>query len=308
MNKPNFFVVGEPKSGTTALHEFLDQHPQITMSRVKEPYYFCTDLHQESDQFHKKNLYFKYRDINNYLKLFKQEKKFDAVGESSTFYIWSKNAAQKIYEFDPYAKIIVFLRNPIDFIYSLHAHWLVETYENIQNFRDALVIEERRIKSWENIPSRAYFPSMLYYISRTNYSIQIERFLKRFGHDQVKIIIFEDFKKDNAGVYKDILNFLGVDPSFEPNFERMNVSKRARSNSLNYIVQNVYLIEMLKKILPYKIHKKVKHLGQIILWKEAVRKKMDQDLFNDLEKKFRHEVLKMSDLLHVDMMKKWNFS
>ncbi len=308
MNKPNFFVVGEPKSGTTALHEFLDQHPQITMSKVKEPYHFCSDLHQESDLFHGREVYFKYRDMNKYLELFDQSRKYAAVGESSTFYIWSKNAAQEIHAFDPHAKIIIFLRHPIDFIHSLHSHWVVETYENINDFQYALVAEKDRKSNWEKIPSRAYFPSMLYYVARTNYSEQVDRFVKRFGREQVKIIIFEDFKKDNAGIYDEILNFLEVDTSFVPNFEKKNVSKKPRSNTLNYIAQNVYFLEVMKKILPYKIHKIIKNWGQKILWKESIRPKIEQDVYSELEKKFRHEVLKMSDLLQIDMMKKWKFN
>ncbi|WP_462323581.1 sulfotransferase family protein [Desulfoplanes sp.] len=307
MNRPNFFVVGEPKSGTTALHGFLDRHPQITMSRIKEPYHFCTDLHQESDQFHGRKLYFKYREVGRYLSLFDQEKRYKAIGESSTFYIWSKSAAKKIYDFDRDAKIIVFLRNPIDFIHSLHSHWIVETYENIKNFRNALFVEEERKNDWKKIPSRAYFPSMLYYISKTNYSTQVERFLQQFHRDQIKVIVFEDFKKDNANVYKDILHFLEVDTSFNINFTQKNVSKEPRNNYLNYIAQNVYLLEAMKKILPYKVHRTVKNIGQNILWKESKRTKIDQNLYRELKDKFHIEAEKISDLLHIDMVKKWNF-
>lgn len=61
MTKPNFIIVGAPRSGTTTLFHSLKQHPEIYMSYVKEPYYFCTDFHEESDQFHNKEIRFPIR-------------------------------------------------------------------------------------------------------------------------------------------------------------------------------------------------------------------------------------------------------
>ncbi|GAU07361.1 sulfotransferase family protein [Desulfoplanes formicivorans] len=307
MNKPNFFIVGEPKSGTTALHDFLDQHPQITMSTVKEPYHFCTDLHQESDQFHKKRLYFKYRDQDKYLSLFKQDKLYDAVGESSTFYIWSKDAAKNIHSFNPDAKIIIFLRNPIDFIYSLHSHWVVETYENITSFEEALRAETERKINWQRIPSRAYFPSMLYYTSMANYASKVSRFYKYFDRDQVKVFVFEDFKKNNANIFQNILKFLEVDQTFEPQYKKVNASKKPRCPALNYVAQNVYFIEGLKKIMPMRVHRMIKHAGQKMLWKETAREKMPEDIRYELTRKFFREVKSISDVLQRDMVRYWNF-
>jgi hypothetical protein len=307
MNKPNFFIVGEPKSGTTALHDFLDQHPQITMSEVKEPYHFCTDFHRESDLFHKKPLYFRYRDEDKYLSLFKQDKSYSAVGESSTFYIWSKYAAKNIHAFNPDAKIIIFLRNPIDFIYSLHSHWVVETYENITSFSEALEAERERKTTWEHIPSRAYFPSMLYYTSVANYSAQVERFYKYFDRDQVKVFLFEDFKKSNADIFQKIVKFLQVDETFEPQYKRVNASKKPRCSALNYMAQNVYFIEGLKRVMPRRVHRMIKHAGQKMLWKETARESMPDTVRHDLTKKFLQEVESVSDVLGRDMVRYWNF-
>jgi hypothetical protein len=308
MNKPNFFVVGEPKSGTTALHEFLNQHPQITMSRVKEPYHFCTDLHEESDRFHGKKLYFKYRDKEKYFSLFDNDKKYKASGESSTFYIWSKEAARNIYNFNADSKIIIFLRNPIDFIQSLHSHWVAETYENIYNFNDALSAEAERKNDWAKIPSRAYFPSMLFYTSMVDYSRQVGNFLNVFDREQIKIVIFENFLRNNATIFKEILHFLEVDATFIPKFEKVNTSKKPRSKTINYIAQNIYFLEIMKKILPYNIHKKVKKIGQNILWEKTNRKQICDALYFDLSKKFNENVESISDILHMDMKKKWNLN
>ena len=124
MQKPNFFIVGLPKSGTTALHDFLNQHPQIFMSKVKEPHFFCTDFHRESDAFHDSQLFFHFRDEETYLKLFSDLTTEKVIGESSTGYLYSKEAAKQIHDFNPEAKILIVLREPTSFLYSVHSQVL----------------------------------------------------------------------------------------------------------------------------------------------------------------------------------------
>ena len=306
MKKPNLFIVGEPKSGTTALHGFLDQHPQIAMSRIKEPYHFCTDFHEESDLFHGKKKYFTYRDMKKYLRIFDLNDKNKVVGESSTFYMYSKVAAENIYTFNKNAKIIIFLRNPVDFLYSLHSHWLVETYEDVDDFRDALQIEPVRKTDWKKIPPRVYFPSMVYYSSFIRYAEQVQRFYDYFSKDQVKIILFEDFKNDNKSTFKEILKFLEVDTSFCPEFVSVNASKKPRNKTMNYIAQNVFFVKMMKNILPYSVHKKVKNIGQKVLWKKAQRIPLDAAYRSQLVGKYKRHVHDVSDVLGIDMVKKWD--
>ena len=72
---PNLFIVGAPKCGTTSLHYWLSQHPEIFMSDPKEPFYFCKDLHEEADNLHGYKVnYFKYRDEESYLQIFQNAK------------------------------------------------------------------------------------------------------------------------------------------------------------------------------------------------------------------------------------------
>jgi len=95
MKKPNLFIVGHPRTGTSALHDALDQHPDIFMSIPKEPVYFAKDLHAESDLFHKKPKYFHFRSEKQYLKIFKQCAHEKIAGESTAVYLYSKMAAKR---------------------------------------------------------------------------------------------------------------------------------------------------------------------------------------------------------------------
>jgi hypothetical protein len=136
---PNFFIVGAPKAGTTSLYHYLDQHPDIYMSPVKEPNYFAEEVrlrnisaewqewaHREqnslraylSGPMHEKKFGGIVASWSDYLKLFKNVKDEKAIGEASVCYLWSKTAARSIASATPHAKIVMVLRNPVDRAFS----------------------------------------------------------------------------------------------------------------------------------------------------------------------------------------------
>ncbi|MBN1253032.1 MAG: sulfotransferase [Bacteroidales bacterium] len=167
--KPNLFIVGMPKAGTSALYFFLKQHPEIFMSEDKEPNYFCADLIEESDNFHKRKFEdFRYRNEKSYLKLFENKDKFKIAGEASTQYLFSKKAAENIYNFNTKAKIIIIIREPVSFLYSYHSQLLRNVRENILDFKKALEFEPER-KKLNKYPSNVRFPSQLHYTDWIDY-------------------------------------------------------------------------------------------------------------------------------------------
>jgi hypothetical protein len=109
MRKPDFFIVGAPKSGTTAMYFYLKQHPEIFMPERKELHFFGSDFF--APHF--------VRDLKDYLKFFEGADNKKRIGEASPWYLYSKRAAFEIKEFNPDADIIIMLRNPVDMMYSL---------------------------------------------------------------------------------------------------------------------------------------------------------------------------------------------
>src|ERR1700730_14570384 len=114
---PNFFIVGAPKAGTTALYHYLDQHPQIYMSPVKEPCYFASEISpekfskdvqpailrvtQDLQEYFQGPMSTKHfgglvSEWTDYLKLFRNANGASAIGEASVVYLWSKSAARNI--------------------------------------------------------------------------------------------------------------------------------------------------------------------------------------------------------------------
>lgn len=308
MEKPNFFVVGQPKSGTTALYHQLGQHPEIYMSPVKEPLFFSKDIIQQGDTFCKSNASSPYREKSEYLSLFSQIKNEKVIGEATTQYLYSKAAAQEIFKFNPQAKIIMILREPVSFLYSLHSQLLVEPAETVTDFETALLLEEERKKGL-NLPPFTQWPGKFAYSERVRYYEQVVRYYDVFAKSQIKVIIYDDLKQNNAEVYKNILHFLNVDTSFVPNFIQANPSKKPRSIKLSFWVSHHSLIKRaLKKCLSRSLYDKIKSvLKDKVLLKEEPRKLLDPNLRDKLMRRYKQEVVKISDFLGIDLVKKWGY-
>ena len=113
--KPNFFLVGAPRCGTTSMYAYLRSHPQIFMPETaKEPHYFAP----EESLWYGKRI----DDLETYLALFTGARDAVRIGEASTHYLASPSAANSIYAFNPQARILIMLRSPVDLLYSLYYH------------------------------------------------------------------------------------------------------------------------------------------------------------------------------------------
>ena len=170
MTLPNFFIVGAPQCGTTALHAYLAQHPDVFMSDPKEPHYFGSDLD------------FRYRRRPNE----EQDRSYftnagdrSRIGEASVWYLYSECAADEIWEAVPDARIIVMLRDPVEMIPSLHSQFVYNGHEDLP-LSEALEAEEDRAAG-RRIPPEANFPRGLLYRRVATYAPQLARYLDRFG-------------------------------------------------------------------------------------------------------------------------------
>ncbi|MEO1690160.1 MAG: sulfotransferase [Cyanobacteria bacterium J06631_6] len=306
--KPNLFIVGQPKSGTTALHQFLGQHPEIYMSSIKEPHFFCSDFHLESDRAYGKQRFFDFRSESAYLQLFNKAKNVKIAGESSTNYLYSQVAAEKIHNFNPDAKIIIILREPAKYLYSLHSHYVKFTEENEPDFLTALSLESKRREEEEFLSSRVTSPSYLYYSQRIQYYQQVKRYCDRFDPKQIKVIIFEEFKSANETIFKEVLEFLEVDSSFSPEYAAVNVNKEVKFKSINSLINNPLVKSISKNLLSQEFNEFVRdNIVDKFLWHQAPKAKMPAAIQAQLREQYRPEVVKISELLALDLIIKWGY-
>ncbi len=214
--RPNVFIVGAPKCGTSAWVRYLRDHPQIFFSAIKEPHYFCTDLAG-------------FREITNetdYLSLFDGAEDAEAIGEASVFYLFSTVAAEEIRSFNPQARIIIFLREQEDFLPSMHHQFLYSFQESIEDFAEAFRLSGNRGPG--EIPLTCKEQKLLDYRALGKFSEQVERFLTCFPRDQVRIYFFRDWVRDPRSTYLDILRFLGIEDDGRTEFQPVNEAKYHR--------------------------------------------------------------------------------
>lgn len=293
MKKPNLFIVGAPKCGTTSMHNYLGQHPEIFMSDPKELHYFSPDV----DYFPQK-----IKGLSNYLQFFDSAGDAKYIGESSPEYLYSEVAAQQIKEFCSDAKIIIMLRNPPDMLYSLHGDLLLWKDEEILDFSEALAAQEER-KQGRKIPKSSKSGKeikFLLYFDWVKYSTQVRRYFKMFGKENVHIILFNEFVKDTASIYCQTLEFLGVEPDFPVEKKVKNPSKPLPNIAVrSFFRKYPNLVEKLEsssyadlvKFLFYDIGK----FGQ-----PQRPKKIDPELRLKLMKHFQPEIEELASLLNWD--------
>lgn len=200
---PNFFVIGANRSGTTSLHEYLGQHPDVFMCPRKEPSYFAPKSDAERALWPDRQG--ARLTLDEYRALFAGVRDESVVGESSTIYLTHAATPSLIRAAVPEARLVAILRNPVDRAfsdYSLHRSWGTEPL----SFADAISAE---LDHEGPVGGR-----MRGYVLTGFYSRSLERWLGHFPAEQLRIYLYEDLTRDPAGLVRDCFEHLGVDPTF----------------------------------------------------------------------------------------------
>lgn len=258
--KPNFFIVGTAKAGTTSIYSYLKNHPQIHMCPIKEPNYFASDVrlnefraeYRKSVDFNvQKYLSAEYLEekhiafIENkeeYLQLFREATDQKIVAEISNTYLFSKDAAKKIHSFNPQAKILIILRNPVHRALSHYRmDFAVGRNNNTNPFEAIMEDYHQKNKGWGI--SNLYIELGMYYE-------QVYRYMKIFNNRQIKILLYEDYKKDNSKVLKEITDFLDIEDIYSENMNNIltNETTAFKFQFLKNIQKNKILRDCIKCI------------------------------------------------------------
>jgi len=303
--RPDLFIIGAAKCGTTSLYEYLRGHPEVYMSPAKEPRYFSRDLVSGSPHD------FRYgQDLERYLALFKEARDEKRLGEASVRYIYSEDAPRLIHEFQPRPYIVAMLRNPVDMMYSMHNQRLSEGREEFSDFEQALAAEKDRLEG-RGLPS-GVAPALTVYRPRARFGEQLPRWFETFGSERMHVIIFEDFVRDPATHFRQLLEFLEVDPSYQPeSFSAYNRSHAPRFRFIRQIT-NARIPQLLVwRLLPAVAGDRVTrsivrgYRNSPLNRRSAPRQPLRPELRRQLELEFADDVARVSELLGRDLAALW---
>tara|TARA_Y100001970_G_C14189873_1_gene834709 strand:+ start:81 stop:995 length:915 start_codon:yes stop_codon:yes gene_type:complete len=230
-DKKYIFIIGAQKSGTTAIHNLLSSHPDLSLPKIKETHYFSKEsLYQQG--------------VQCYLNHFNLDKKI--MCEVDPSYLFFPGTAGKIKELIPDPKFIVIFRKPIDRAFSQYLMSCYRGYENL-SFLDALNKERERLKNDENQFSFINHS----YLCRGEYFDQINRYLSLFDKSKFLFIKFDDLIAINSNKYllKSICSFIDIDSTLlQLELPKSNTKKKVKSNMVRNLLYKDTLLKRAAQI------------------------------------------------------------
>jgi hypothetical protein len=291
---PAFVLVGAPKSGTTAMYTYLSEHPAVFLPARKELHYFGSDLERR----HRTPM-----SDADYAQHYLGAPAGAVAGTAFVWYLYSRNAAAEIAEAAPGALIIAMLRNPVDMLPALHAEHLSNGNEDIQDFAEALAAEPDR-RAGRRIPPEAHLPQGLLYSEVPCYAEQLERYFQAFGRDRVHVVLFDDFRRDPAGAYADVLSFLELDATFRPpSFAVINPRHGIRSHRMRRFLSHppAFSRRVARTVMPAPVRRRLWERMATANARAVSATPLPSDLRRQLGSMFADEITRLESLLGRDL-------
>ena len=294
MRMPDFFIVGAPKCGTTALASYLHGHPQLFLAPVKEPNYFCFDAPalRVIDR------------LETYGRLFAPARPDQLCGEASTAYLFSNEAVPAILASNPAAKIIVMVRNPLEMVLSHHSQKLYNFEENISDFETAWRLSAERGKG-RMVAANCRAPRYLDYRAIGRLGEQVSRLKQLVPEHQLHAIVFDDLRADPGAVYRDTLAFLGVTAREESAFAIVNARKTNAWPALaRFLKRPPAPLHRLKLAAKRAFPARTKAIGRVVHRlneRPEERRTLAEPLRREMIAAFRDDISLLGELLERDL-------
>ncbi|ADE14477.1 sulfotransferase [Nitrosococcus halophilus Nc 4] len=288
MKRPNFFILGAPKCGTTSFASWLSAHPEIFMSSPKEPRYFNRDFQS----------FFRPRSIKEYEQLFEAaDEGHLVVGEATTGYLHSLEAVPAILQYNADAKFLVCLRNPVHMVPSLYSQNLKSGIEKELSLERAWALQKERRRG-VLVPRTCPDPKQLLYGPICSLGEQMERLFKLVSRERVLVILLDDMKIDPRREYRRALDFLGVGDDGRSHFPVENARQIPRYPRL---AQGVRVAATVRKRLGIGKGTGVASIVQSWNNRRAINNLISPEMQEKLCIYFRDDVEKLSKLLGRDL-------
>ena len=289
----------------------LRARPRIYLPKLKEPRFLASDMRPSPRHARGRAESGYPQTMEEYLALFDDARPRQRVGEASTFYLWSSTAADGIADLQPDARIIAILREPASFLRSLHLMFLQWGVEGEKDLRKAISLEASR-REGKHVPRHSHRPQLLQYSQHVRYVTQLERYRARFPSEQMLVLIYEDFQRENDATVRRVLRFIGGDDGSPIDVMNVNVTQAiVRSHRAKEMMRSVVkgrgpiarsTKATLKAITTPRARARVEH--------RLVRGDVpppDESFTVELRRRFKPEVLALSEHLDRDLVGLWGY-
>ncbi|MCV7265157.1 sulfotransferase family protein [Mycolicibacterium poriferae] len=301
---PNLFIVGAPRCGTTSLHNYIAQHPECYMSRLKEPGYFSRHRVRESIRGANPSVW----TYDWYLSLFADAKPNHLiVGESSTSYLRDEAALAEIQSKIHDPRIIAMVRDPVKLISSYYHFLQFSGWETAPTLEAAWRLQDERCAGRVDSAS-ANRPDTLAYRNLAQLGAQTERLLQLFPRDRVLVLISDDLGACPDALGKRVQDFLGVNYDSSLELRKDNSARAPHIKALSDVVKRppAWLSAARDRV---KRTAGVRSLGiRTALDKLNVKKdshSIDAHLVSELQTYFRPDVELLSEIVGQDLVTRW---
>lgn len=289
MNLPTFLIIGVQKAGTTSIYNYLNQHPQIYMSPVKETNFLEKNWEEIEDQRKARIDTFE-----KYCQLFTGVKDEIAIGEASPNYLFHyESSSERIKRYVPNAKLIAVLRNPVDRAYS----------DYLMHIRDAIGKGQRTSLS-EQIKYRA---DKSFIILKGFYYKHLQHFYEEFDREQIQVYLYDDLSKDPVKFMQKMYRFVGVDDTFLPDVsKKAQVAQVPKNTAVNNLLRQqnplrTIVSSGLRLILPLEVRQNIRSRLIQMNSQEKKAAPLSPEDRQQLIELYREDILKLQDLIQRDL-------
>lgn len=298
MTEPNFFLIGAPKCGTTAIADYLAERDDVFFSKPKEPLFWCDDLGIEPHALRATTM-------DEYRALFAaaDPTRHRVIGEGTTSYLRSAKAIRDCAARYPEAKFVAILRNPVDVAYAYHMEQLFTGLEREQDFATAWAAQPAREADWD--AARDDRPDSLLYRRIATFSPQVQRLFDTLPPERRKVIIYDDLRDDPRAVWLDLLAFLGLPDDGRTDFSPRNAAHAQRFPRLSHFLLApprpiAPLVKWLRMTLLARESRLVRLIKRFLNVKRA-RPTLDPALRADMTAYYTPDIARLETLLDRDL-------
>lgn len=306
---PNFFIVGCVKGGTTSMHHYLGQHPDIYLTPIKETNYFsrkdidAKNFREDYAVDIKINLkkYFEDRPLKpvhiahinetkDYLELFSESKNEKILGEICNSYLICPSTAEEIQRSCPDAKIAMVLRNPVDRAFSQYLMNIKEAKSINSSFIEEIEKDDKNEKKGWGV-SHQYLELGLYYQ-------QVKKYVDLFPKEQIKIIFYDDYRVSPKKILDELCDFLNIDNKFDFDVS-LNLNEKGAPNFkyFNYLLTRLGVVKMVKPLFS----KEMKRRLFSVLFSQKKLPKIQQAERDFLIDYYKKDISQLSKLIKKDL-------